>query len=216
MPVMYSRMSVSETPPLSLNKAERQAIEFMREIGDFQIVNSYPSINTAEYNKHGDKKWQFSFARTVNSTKVGAEYDYLDGYTDEFYMPEYKETILVTVDHSGIIGFEWYFPYEVSDSAFDNQGLLPFSNILNITKEQLGTWVANDETLVIQIFELSYSPIKAAYSIDHKDDIELIPTWNLYGTLTDAENNRLNHKDFVFLSINGVTGEVFPSNFIRS
>lgn len=139
-----------------------------------------------------------------------------DYTTEKYYKTGNSEIISISLDDSGLLGFDWSNPVTVTGTAEDNVKLLKFGDIMDIARSKM-YYKAEEETdagavsyydakVNIKSINLSYSIVE---SKDGKSQYLMIPVWKFIGDV-DAKctTNIKGDEKGSFFNIDAVNGSI--------
>ena len=168
----------------------------------------------------------FVFGKSING--VTSNYDFRQiGYNKEIYDKAWPyENIIVAIDDSGIINFQWYGPCKINEILTDDVEIMEFTEIQDIFKKYISIeniWIEDENInrykICINNIKLGMMRIK---SNESPTGYFILPVWDFYGysayELNDSEsmqqvlneNNELILKKYgySFLTINAIDGSI--------
>ncbi len=205
----FDDWNLPKDTPVSLDINEEDAIKQAKNLlNELNITNVeaaaiFPGIigGTEGSDVSGNPQcYMIYFTRTVegipttfgsmqSSTASG-----LNPANSDDYKPTWDiEQILVCVDDTGIVEFEWNSPAKIIDEATENVSLLSFDKIKGFFEEQMFvnySYIEDDEmldnrTYHIERITLGLSRIAVK---DNLDEYMLVPVWNFFGSVQDNFN----------------------------
>ncbi len=214
-----------ETLDLSIDKAKEEADALLNELGlsDFACSKEgkyfeIPDIrNTDEL--YYRPVYKFTYLRTVDNTIVSNEAGskYIEGvYGDDYVKKAWcGESIVIMVNDTGIVGFYYNAPIEITETVVEESQLMTFEDVK-------GTF---EETVAIAYGEYEYAYGDYVYNIDvtnvvlryarisGPNDFDagyLVPVWDFEGTIDiqDGEDLLEDNLSQSVLTINAIDGSV--------
>lgn len=200
---------------LELDEAQEVASEFVKEIaeGEFVVVDSSPAGwagMTGELGEYGGEVednicdgYFFTFYRQLDGVIVdGTDYSMqtpmvFDEATSTYvtYSRRYSlESIVVCVNDSGVVYFQYKNPYEITETVEDNAVMLSFDKIMEAIKQELNDNPHYDYSNITDStgdirykMITSYNYLDLAYFLlkDSDNSYVLVPVWRLM----PSENN---------------------------
>ena len=232
----------NETTTISEEEAISRAEEFLGELGisdftftegglfdetivsykkllkdsDYRYHRAYYSIDTHYYRHH----YVLRFRRTIDgillSQVSGGKSDYK--FDDPSYVSKGwpGEVIELRVNDSGIVGFAWQSPIEVTEVVAENTGMKPFAEIKDTFEKMVCVVNAPDD--FSQILTADIDRVRLSYTrISDKDDFDtglVVPVWGFEGIPSyDLKNGSFAGGPVVmpsktFLTINAIDGSI--------
>ena len=216
---------------LSATDAENIAKNAITEMGIEGMDISYRLATIKKQRKTKETEcpqcYMFVFSKNINGVPTTYEIKHI-GYNEEKPYDECweYEYIIVGVDDTGIVSFEWYGPSQITETLTNNVELLSFDKIQHIFRQHIviqEIW-HNDENIKstsinIDNIKLGMMRIK---SPDSKTGYLLVPVWDFFGnsamTFKDSSGREallnkneeliLNEYGYSFLTINAIDGSI--------
>ena len=163
--------------------------------------------------------YKLIFTRMFNEVPVTfvAESAYKTFSSSGLYRePWNDEKLEISIDKTGVIGFEWINPVRVNHVINNNVEILPFEDIKNIFLKQILINNAyreegNTESVEININRITLGLVKIAKK--NSDEYMYVPAWDFFGTVTEKyKDNMGSYTDdrygISFMTINAIDGSV--------
>ncbi len=134
-----------------------------------------------------------------------------DSAAQTVYWPE--ETVEIRINDSGIVGFDYSAPLEVTETAVENAALRPFSEIRKTFETMICVTNAVEDPnlryrMRVKRVRLSYSRVSEP---DSGETGLIVPVWSFEGDrdfLFAAEHMEWSEQDVCFLNVNAIDGSV--------
>ena len=212
--------------------AQAEAEKLLNELGlnDFQLEwaeakaefdlksSTIPSVSELTNNPDIRKCFAFHYSHMYNGipamhiqpcygmeSESGAQYD----------RPWSPEEIIIYVDDSGIVGFQWISPGDIVRTINDNVKLKDFKAIKEVFMKQLfyqRTWAnpgTKNNKITIKTIKLNLMRVK----IKDENKHYLLPVWDFIGDWKRTEgSNDINTENVSFMTINAIDGSVIDRN----
>jgi hypothetical protein len=215
---------------LSITKqgAQTKADELLGELGlkDYRLEwteakaeldpsnGAIPSASEVASNPDLKKCFVFHYSRMVDGiSTINTEPCYgMESESDPQYdKPWSPEKIIINVNDSGVVGFNWNSPGDIIRKINDNVKIMDFEDIKEIFRKQMfyqRTWAnpgTKNNKITVKSIKLNMMRVK------NKDDgtYLLMPVWDFIGDWTRTEGTRDIATEYVsFLTLNAVDGSV--------
>ena len=202
----YNNESAPKGITIPKEKAQSMADELMRKIDNSFHLQFTGSCKTDDGKGGGVEAWQLIFTRSVGGVDTPYESHAVDNYYGQLmFKPVQYESITVSVDDSGIVGFEWRSPITIVRSINSNAALLPFNRIQGIAEKQLTDMCdykyAKAKQFTVTRIELGLTRINKS---NDASGFYIIPVWDFYGK---ADNGDMGSR-FSYLTINAMDGSI--------
>ncbi len=211
---------------ITRNEARLQAEELLNKLGltDFQFYDGdlYCELVNGEPDSDGTygyrKAYVLQYLRNIDGAFVSNEGK--SKFTDEWQGENYVkkewggESIEITVNNDGIIGFSYNTPLEVTETVVEKSGMKPFEEIRDIFEQMVVVTNAQDipeqDLSAVQIdihqVALRYTRISEADSFDTG---LLVPVWDFIGTRQEAVGEKgYTGKEGPVLTVNAIDGSI--------
>lgn len=223
----YTNQKYQDTPPSGMKMTQEYAINLAQEtlinlgiknmsLADILIGSQYN--NNTGITDTGKQCYSLYFTHTYNdittpfwqimSWKTNASEGSLsEGYRNS-WTPEY---ILIQIDDSGVISFEWFNPIEIIEVETDNVTVITYSEIKDIFKKDINYLISNADlgSSELDKIEISINRIILGMQYipvgDKRDEYRIIPCWvfmghdNIFGEL----NNYIPTSEIILNAIDG-------------
>jgi beta-lactamase regulating signal transducer with metallopeptidase domain len=237
-PFLTSTTSNLRNCNLTLDEAKNIAEEFLNKL-DIQDMGLSLAASTIQYNpKYDEEKeiinefsqsYVLHYTRKVNGVQITHQLNQPDPAQQyDAYWPQ--ELIVIAVNDSGVTQFSWVSPISVKNIINSNVELLPFSEIQDIFKRNIGMnidYLDNDPNIIGREIHIN-RVVLGLTKIKQKDSSEhiLIPSWNFFGYEVNKydgtqpggyildENNTYTQEAVgqSFLTINAVDGSLINTD----
>ena len=214
-----------ETLNVSIEDARTQADKLLKELG----LNDFACSDEGKYNEIPDCRsvsdlyyrpvYKFTYLRTVDNTMVsneaGAKH-FEEWSGDDYVKKDWPgETIVVMVNDTGIVGFYYNCPIEITETVVEKSQLKTFDEVKStfeemviishgvddLTKEEASYMKNIDIDNVV----LRYARISEA---DNFDSGLLVPVWDFEGTIDDGYSWVKETMPESVLTINAIDGTI--------
>lgn len=207
---------------ISLEEAKNAADKFLAdmEIEDFacedgRLYNVYMTSSMRYSDEHLNeqvykKMYAFKYLREIDGVFVSdQESKFVDGMQEDTYvkMNWASEYIMIYVDDSGVVRFDYESPIEITDTIVEKAKVKSFADIKDTFEQMVLISQAQDDVNIeVQIdrVELVYARISEADSFDTG---LIVPVWNFNGTVIAEGSIPLNY-DSNILSINAIDSSI--------
>ncbi len=140
---------------------------------------------------------------------------------DQFAESWEYEQISVYVDDSGIVGFFWRAPYEITETKVENAAVLGFDEIREIFEQMMFVKYSYYENfgviITIDIDNVRFGLTRICSPNDSKKGL-LVPTWDFFGTwgFTKQGSDEIDTSESIpyesYLTINAIDGSIIDRN----
>ena len=123
-----------------------------------------------------------------------------------YQIPWPYESLVFYVNEDGIVGMKWLSPYEIGDAVTEDSALLNFNDVMGVFEKMY--LVDNDgveKDVTINSIRLGYARILKQ---DETGVGLLVPVWDFFGSVTDADGTVHDNPDDSLLTINAVDGSI--------
>lgn len=166
--------------------------------------------------------WFLRYSRSVNGVPVTyTPWDCMKVEEDTQSMPWGYEDMTFAIDDSGIVGFSWRSPYNVTDTVTENCNLASFDDIMHVFDTMslaVNAWESYLEYspdltgLEIEVSEIRFGLTRVTEQ-DKRDSGLLVPCWDFMGVLTqvmevDGQTKRYSDGPIPILTVNAIDGSV--------
>lgn len=168
----------------------------------------------------------FHYTKCINDASVTYN-NKISTTPDGYAAPWRYESILIAIDDSGVIYFEWNAPSTVKEVIASAVQLIEFNDVLDVFKQQFAAchiWSEYEGDVIsrhVVIDEVILGLMRVATK-DSADEFLLIPVWDFYGYTTLKysdqsktqwildENNEYTFRDYreSYLTINAIDGSI--------
>jgi hypothetical protein len=208
-----------ETTTISEAEARSMADEFLKKLG----LEDYSYSEGGLYSENVDirenveagyrKTYILRYIRKVDGAFV--TYDstskHEEGWDGDSYVKKDWpiETIEFRINDSGIVGFDYNAPLELTETVVDKASMKSFDEIKNIFETMVmvkntssDTTQENKVNIQVDRVILGYARISEA---DSYDTGLLVPVWDFYGTITDSYGSESTGS---VLTVNAIDGSI--------
>lgn len=178
------------------------------EISDIRTGNTDSTENVVKYRK----VYRLCYMRNIDGVFVNNEggSKHSEGWDGDSYIKKDwpGESIVIYVNDSGIVGFDYAAPIEILETVVDQSNMKSFDEIKGIFEQMVVVTNARTEedinvTIDIDRVVLRYTRISEANSFDTG---LLVPVWDFDGIVTDEYGSVF--KEANVLTINAIDGSV--------
>ena len=207
-------------------EAQTKAEELLNELGisNMQVFAANASMDVKNLDKteyltalsdpNRKKCYVFTFCRVIDGipvTNLQPCYGIQSDGNSNFDKAWKQEELRITVDDSGVIGFYWGYPGDISESLNPNIQMINLDEIKDIFKQQIcyqRIWSVPDVTdslITINTMKFSFMRIK----VKDENSYMILPVWDFIGDWTSTVNNvQCTTTNVSFLTVNAVDGSV--------
>ena len=128
-----------------------------------------------------------------------------------------EECIEFRINDSGIVGFDWYSPLEITETVEENAALRSFDDVKATFEKMVAVSNASEYNAV----EIDIDRVRLGYSrISEKDSWDtglLVPVWDFFGTVNeitedgDYYNLYAGDSEFSVMTVNAIDGSIINS-----
>lgn len=209
------------TARLSMEDALAQAEQLLGEIGltDFRFAEGERVPETVNLIR---PKGEFDFTDHWRSVYVLRYYREIEGvlmpqssrgkWDAEQYVTKMwpGETIEIQINDTGIVGFDYFSPIEITETVVENAALKPFSEVKETFEKMLPIAMAKEEGTHMQA---DVEQVKLLYTrISERDSFDtglIVPVWSFEGTWSVYANGEKIPGYYIsLLNINAIDGSV--------
>lgn len=208
---------------ISLQEAKNAADDFLDDMGicDFACEDGrLCNVDMSDGMRYSDeyfgsraykKMYAFKYLRDIDGVLVSDQDSKLvDGWQGDTYvkMDWSSEYIMIYVDDSGVVKFDYESPIEITDTVVEKAKVKSFAEIKDTFEQMvLISQAEEDVNIEVQIdrVELVYARISEANSFDTG---LIVPVWNFNGTVIAEGAVKLNEEDSNILSINAIDSSI--------
>jgi hypothetical protein len=141
--------------------------------------------------------------------------------SEQLYREPWRdEKLEISIDKTGVIGFEWINPVRVNQVINNNVEILPFEQIKNTFSKQILINNAyreegNTESVEININRITLGLVKIAKK--NSDEYMYVPAWDFFGTITEEYIDDMgsytdDRYGISFMTINAIDGTIIDRN----
>lgn len=197
---LYSSGKTPKGMSLSEEEAEIKAMQCLSDLGieDMQIGKIYCSwyfsgdFYSAQPVKEDKQCYDFQFIRTINGSpfsniETSVQLDTDDPNALHPEEPNYAyvlhpESLDVLIDDTGVVGFIWENPTEITSTLSDNVPLLNFDEIVGKAKDFIfyKNYTAYGSTAHITISEIKLNMMRIMRQ-DKPGEYLIVPVWDFMG-----------------------------------
>ena len=214
-----------ETLNLSIDEAREEANKLLNELG----ITDFVCWNEGKYNEIPDMRntselyyrpvYKFTYLRTVDNTIVSNEAG--SKFTEEWNGDDYVkknwpgENIIIMVNDTGIVGFYYNAPMEITETVVDKSQLKSFEQVKGTFEEMVVIvhgveGISKEEgdyhkNIDIDNVVLRYARISEA---DNFDTGLLVPVWDFEGNIDDGYTWLKEDIPDSVLTINAIDGSI--------
>ena len=154
--------------------------------------------------------WEVRYTRQMNGTPITYTNDSYVSMnvtsSGSYQIPWPYESLVFYVNEDGIVGMKWLSPYEIGDAVTEDSALLNFNDVMGVFEKMY--LVDNDgveKDVTINSIRLGYARILKQ---DETGVGLLVPVWDFFGSVTDADGTVHDNPDDSLLTINAVDGSI--------
>lgn len=166
--------------------------------------------------------WFLRYMRTVNGVPVTyTPWDCMKVEENNQSAPWGYEDMTFAVDDSGIVGFTWRSPYQVTDTVTENCNIATFDDIMDVFDTMslaVNAWESYSEYnpdltgVEIDVDEIRFGLTRVTEQ-DKRDSGLLVPCWDFIGTTTqvmetDGQTKRYGDGPIPILTVNAIDGSI--------
>lgn len=154
--------------------------------------------------------WEVRYMRQMNGMPITYTNDSYVSMnvtsSGSYQIPWPYESLVFYVNDDGIVGMKWLSPYELGDAVTEDSALLNFNDVMGVFEKMY--LVDNDgmeEDVTINSIRLGYARVLKQ---DETGVGLLVPVWDFFGSVTDADGTVYDNPDDSLLTINAVDGSI--------
>ena len=154
--------------------------------------------------------WELHYTRELGGVPITYTDDSWVAVTmtpgGSYQAPWPYESIVFYVNDDGIVGMKWLSPYEIGDAVTADSALLSFGDVMGVFEKMY--IVDNDgveEDVTVNDIRLGYARVLKQ---DETGVGLLVPAWDFFGTVTDADGAVFDDPDQSLLTINAIDGTI--------
>ena len=224
----------STVPDVTITKedAAKMADELVAALGiqGFMLYSQVKaidgSINSAADQSASDNPprtvWLLRYARTING--IPATYTVWDCMkVEDNYQsaPWPYEDMTIAIDESGIVGFNWRSPYQVTGTVTENANVLSFQNAMNVFDTMalvVNAWEGyadgnpNLTEIDIQVGQIRFGLTRVTEQNKRNSGL-MVPCWDFFGTVnyvmeSEGQTRIFEDGPVPILTINAIDGSI--------
>ena len=229
-------MKTIPEPTISRDEAIAQADAVVSALGlsdmkcyssDIMYGGSYEmTADMSTYKNPRKCVWFLRYARNVNGIPITyTVYDCMKVEEEAQSAPWAYEDMTFAIDDTGIVGFSWMSPYQITDIVTQDSNLISFSEIASIFDTMslaVNSWdgfAMGDPNLTA--IEITVDHIQLGLTRvtekDKRDSGLLVPAWDFFGTTTyvmeaDGQTKRFYDGPIPLLTVNAIDGSIINRN----
>ena len=229
-----SSQEIADIPDITITEeqARQQAEELIATLGieglacysaDKAYGGSYDM--TADQTAYVNPRkcvWFLRYMRTVNGVPITyTPWDCMKVEEDTQTTPWGYEDMTFAIDDSGIVGFTWRSPYNITDTVTENCNLASFDDIIHIFDTMslaVNAWEGFSEYnpnligIEIEVDEIRFGLTRVTEQ-DKRDSGLLVPCWDFMGTTTqvieaNGQTKRFGDGPIPILTVNAIDGSI--------
>lgn len=182
--------------------AVNQAMALLKEleITEMEVAAVFPGVSGGSEGSdvsNNAQCYMVYFTRTVNGVPApfarmeAGRTSNVGNVPSDIYSPSWAmEQILVCIDDTGVVEFEWQSPAKILRNVSENVTLMPFTGLEDIFEKQMFVkyvFIENDDLLANRTYhidkvKLGMTRIK---SKDNEEEFLLVPAWFFFGSTQD-------------------------------
>ncbi len=214
-----------ETLNLSIGEAKEEVEVLLNELG----LNDFACSNEGKYFEIPDIRntdelyyrpvYKFTYLRSIDNTMVSNEAGpkYMEGvYGDDYVKKAWcGESIVIMVNDTGIVGFYYNAPIEITETVVEESQLMAFEDVKGTFEETVAIAYGEDEyaygdyvyNIDVNNVVLRYARISGPNEFD---DGYLVPVWDFEGYIDVYDGEDLLEGNLLqsVLTINAIDGSV--------
>lgn len=214
-----------ETLDLSINEAKEEADALLNELG----LNDFACSKEGKYYEIPDIRksdelyyrpvYKFTYLRSIDNTLVSNEAGpkYIEGMYGSDYVKKAwcGESIVIMVNDTGIVGFYYNAPIEITETVVEESKLMTFEDVKGTFEETVTIAYGEDEyaygdyvyNIDVTNVVLRYARISGPNELD---DGYLVPVWDFEGYIDVYDGEDLLEGNLLqsVLTINAIDGSV--------
>lgn len=209
-----------ESLSISIEEAEKKAEELLSNMNITGFVccekDKYcelPDVRKVDIpDREYRQVYKFTYLRQLDNTVVSNEAGskHIEGWSGDTYVKKdwCGESIEIMVNDSGIVGFYYSSPIEVTETVVESSQLKSFEEIKSIFEEMVIITCGdedNDVNIDIDKVVLRYTRISEA---DNYDSGLLVPVWDFIGLKNGGSTYIIPNTPVPIISINAIDGSV--------
>ncbi len=217
-------------PPMTITEAQaRQAAEAVIQA----LGIKYLDLARAEKTVGGDPRdksygglnprrqaWLLRYTRTVQGIRTTySDFECMKVETDDQADPIMYESMTFAVDDSGVVGFQWSSPYEITGTVTEGAKILSFKDCASVFETMVfpvNEWMAENGSATIQVKQVKLG-LSRVTERDVRGEGLLIPVWDFTGDVVMTYDNggksqQMKLEDWNLLTVNAVNGDVIDRN----
>lgn len=209
----------SPTVEISEEDARDRVTGLLDRLGLSDFAFDEGGLYTEMKGKQYRVNYIFKYRRSIDGVKLtqSSGDKFQDGYTGEGggYNKQMwpGESIEVRVDDSGIVGFRYNAPLEITETVVEGTSLKPFDEIKAVF-EQMAPMVMADNDYE---FSAQVDRVRLSYSrISEKDSFDtglVVPVWSFEGkVMASSEGYPMYENSGTIIAINAIDGSVIDAN----
>ncbi len=183
---------------------------FGRLYGDTPFVNPRKAV------------WYLRYVRGVNGIPTTyTVWDCMKTEEDSPAAPWSYEDMTFAIDDSGIVGFEWRSPYQVTDTVTENSNVMSFAEAMNVFDTMslaVNAWDGyadgspNLKGIEIDVTEIRFGLTRITEQ-DKRNSGLLVPAWDFLANVTyimetDGKTKRMTDGPVPILTVNAIDGSI--------
>ena len=218
-----------DSAALSQADAQKQAEDFLHEVGlaDFAFCEGgkyqvWLDIRAKDDTQYKQTCWVLQYYRCFDGVMLdqASGMKYTDGWEGDTFRKHLwpGEMIEFMVNDTGIVGFCWNAPLEITETVVDHAALKPFETVTQTFEQMMPMTGASREPEEVGA-EISIDRVTLTYSrISEKDSFDtglVVPVWGFRGTRKEfyvSEGYDAQHPDYYTqMAVNAIDGSVIDS-----
>ena len=216
-------LSDKETLTLSMEEGKAQADKLLADLGlsdfdcaDLEKLNEIPDIRKGEEIDYR-QIYKFTYLRRIDNTVVSNQSGekITEGWVGDDYVKKLwpGEVVIVMVNDTGIVGFYYNCPLEITEVIVDSARMKPVDEIKNIFEEMV--LISNGTSHEEETVNLNVDRVVLRYTrISEPDNFDtglLVPVWAFIDTKGAAS---LRHESFGeknIFTVNAIDGSIIDT-----
>ena len=217
-------LSDKETLTISIGEGRVQADKLIADLGltdfvcadqgQFNEIPDMRNTTTREYRQI----YKFTYLRSIDNTVVSnqAGIKITDGWDGDTYVKKMwpGETVVVMVNDTGIVGFYYNCPIEITEVVVDNARMKSVDEIKSIFEEMV--LIANGTSYEDETKRLNVDKVVLRYTrISEQDNFDsglLVPVWAFIDSKgVDPSRNDYSFRENNIFTVNAVDGSIIDT-----
>ena len=215
-----------DSAELSQEDAQKQAEDFLHKVGldDFAFSEGgkyqvYLDLRTKDGNKYKQTCYVLHYYRCFDGVMLdqASGSKFADGWEGGSYRKQEwgGESVEFMVNDTGIVGFSWNAPIDVTDTVVGHAALQPFARIRDTFEKMIPMTGASKDPEHIGA-DISIDRVTLSYSrISEKDSFDtglVVPVWGFRGTMREVVDGSAQESHYYTqMAVNAIDGSVIDA-----